>query len=355
MINQSKPDLRKIGTHIALTIVYLVNRDFKPVPTQINNLALNKSQIAAKHIKFASEQTGADFDYLLQTAKRESAFNPDAKAKTSSATGLFQFVRQTWYETMHDFGPIHGYENFSKHIQRDDNGRYNVPNQAAKTAILELRKDPKAASLMAAEFSNQNMKYLSHKIGRDPKASELYMAHFMGRGAAAKLINLEAKAPNANAAEIFPQHAASNKPIFYSKGQARSIRQVYDNLAKHHVQLAKSKGLDPTNIENVSKLVPFLPSNDGFYGSLFGQQDSAEKAPKPLAYTGIGTGEEAQNSAAIGHVNNLLMAQIASQNSIQQQQVYINDNAKPLPEAFFSQYDSASLAKGNNFFSVTAK
>lgn len=325
------------------------------MPTQINNSTLSKSQVAAKHIQYASDQTGADFDYLLQTAKRESAFDPNAKAKTSSATGLFQFVKQTWYETLHDFGPKHGYQNYANHIMRNKNGRYNVPNEQAKTAILELRKDPKAASLMAAEFSNQNMQYLNGKIGREPKASELYMAHFMGRGAAAKLINLEAQSPNANAAEIFPNHAASNKPIFYSKGQARSIRQVYDNLAKHHVQLAKSKGLDPTNIENVAKLVPFLPSNDGFYGSLFGQQNADDSTVRPLAYTGIGTGEAALNPTAMGQLNTLIMAQIASQNAQPNRQNFISENAKPLPEAILGQYDGASLAKGNNFFSVTAK
>ncbi|MCX2722320.1 transglycosylase SLT domain-containing protein [Roseibium salinum] len=40
----------------------------------------------------ASSSTGTSFDYLVKTAARESAFNPTAKARTSSATGLFQFI-----------------------------------------------------------------------------------------------------------------------------------------------------------------------------------------------------------------------------------------------------------------------
>ena len=322
------------------------------MPTNSNITALSKTQIAAKHIKFAAEKTGVDFDYLLQTAKRESAFDPNAKAKTSSATGIFQYVRQTWYETLHDFGPKHGYGDFSKNIQRDKSGRYFVPNQQAKNAILDLRKDPKAASLMAAEFSKQNTQYLTGKIGRTPKAAELYMAHFMGRGAAAKLINLQQRAPDMKAAEVFPSHAASNKSIFYSKGQARSIAQVYNNLAKHHVQLAKAKGLDPEKIENVAKLIPFLPSNDGFFGSLFGNQSPNQGAIKPFAYTGIGTGMARQNSQPLGQMNALLLAQIAGQTFNQAQ---ASDNPKPLPEANLNQYDSASIAKTRNFFSVTAK
>lgn len=310
---------------------------------------LNKSQIAAKHIQYAADKTGVDFEYLLQTAKRESAFNPNAKAKTSSATGLFQFVKQTWYETLHDFGAKHGYQNYAKHIQKNRNGRYYVPNEQAKNAILELRKDPKAASLMAAEFSNQNAQYLESKINRQPKASELYMAHFMGRSAAAKLINLNQRAPDIKAAEIFPKHAAANKSIFFAKGQPKSISQVYDNLAKHHVQLAESKGLDPTNVEDIAKLVPFLPSNDGFYGNLFGQQHQVQDELKPLAYTGMIVGSDGKHSNKFGQMNSQLLAQIEGQNQAQLK----SKTAKLLPEMLFSKYDSASIAQGRNLFSVT--
>ncbi len=47
-------------------------------------------------IRTGSQRTGADFGYLLTTAQRESALDPDAKARSSSASGLFQFIEQTW-------------------------------------------------------------------------------------------------------------------------------------------------------------------------------------------------------------------------------------------------------------------
>lgn len=330
------------------------------MPINSDITTLSKTQLAAKHIRSAADKTGVDFNYLLQTAKRESAFDPNAKAKTSSATGLFQFVRQTWYETLHDFGDKHGYGDFSKNIERDNNGRYYVPNQQAKSAILNLRKDSKAASLMAAEFSKQNTQYLQNKIGRTPKAGELYMAHFMGRGAASKLINLQKSAPDMRADEIFPAHAAANKPIFYDKGRARSIDQVYDNLSKHHVELAKTKGLDPLKIENVAQLVPFLPSNDGFFGNLFGEQNRNQQAIKPIAYTGIGANVPVQGASAsssktlnprtLSPMNALLVAQVAGQ-----QPQKVSDNPTPLPEMSLGLYDRASIAKGRNFFSVAGK
>ena len=43
-------------------------------------------------IRRASRATGVDFDFLMKTARRESAMNPAAQARTSSAAGLFQFV-----------------------------------------------------------------------------------------------------------------------------------------------------------------------------------------------------------------------------------------------------------------------
>ena len=59
------------------------------MPTNIAMPVITKNEKVTKHIKFAADKTGVDFDYLLQTAKRESSLNINAKAKTSSATGLF--------------------------------------------------------------------------------------------------------------------------------------------------------------------------------------------------------------------------------------------------------------------------
>ncbi|MGL4729664.1 MAG: transglycosylase SLT domain-containing protein, partial [Bosea sp. (in: a-proteobacteria)] len=49
-------------------------------------------------IRDGAAKTGTDFGYLVRTAQRESALDPNAKARTSSATGLFQFIDQTWLQ-----------------------------------------------------------------------------------------------------------------------------------------------------------------------------------------------------------------------------------------------------------------
>ncbi len=47
-------------------------------------------------IRDAARTTGASFEYLLTTAQIESNLNPAAQAATSSASGLYQFIDQTW-------------------------------------------------------------------------------------------------------------------------------------------------------------------------------------------------------------------------------------------------------------------
>ena len=52
----------------------------------------------------ASQSTGIDFNYLLGQAKLESGLRADAKAGTSSATGLYQFVDQSWLRVVKAHG-----------------------------------------------------------------------------------------------------------------------------------------------------------------------------------------------------------------------------------------------------------
>ena len=49
-----------------------------------------------KAIARAAKSTGANFDYLLATAKVESDLDPNLTMRTSTATGLFQFPEQTF-------------------------------------------------------------------------------------------------------------------------------------------------------------------------------------------------------------------------------------------------------------------
>lgn len=180
-------------------------------------------------IEKAASKTGVDFAYLVEKAAAESSFNPTAKAKTSSASGLYQFIDQTWLQMVKLHGHKHGLGDIADKIQRLDNGRYTITDASQRQNILNLKNNPDHAANMAAEFAKSNGDYLKHHVrGIDIGATELYFAHFMGAGGAARFFNAMKQNPDQNAAQIFSKEAAANKNVFFDqKGNARSLKQIY--------------------------------------------------------------------------------------------------------------------------------
>jgi len=183
-------------------------------------------------IQRASAATGVDFSFLLGAAKRESGYNPAAKAGSSSAAGLFQFVEQTWMATLKQHGSKYGYARYAELIQKSPDGRYFVNGADARKAVMDLRFDPHAASLMAGELTSDHAAYLRGRVGRDPTSGELYAAHFLGAEGSAKLIEAVRATPSAPAASLFPDAAASNPTIFYHGGRQATVTELYANLTR---------------------------------------------------------------------------------------------------------------------------
>ena len=179
----------------------------------------------------ASQATGMDFDFLLSTAARESSLNPRAEARTSSATGLFQFLDATWLTTMKRHGAKHGLAGEAAAIDIGSDGKPNVSDPNMRRVILDMRFDPEVSARMAAEFANDNADYLRGRTGQEPQPGDLYAAHFLGAGGAAELLNAARDTPWASAANLFPSAAGANRPIFYKEGgAARTVSEVLENL-----------------------------------------------------------------------------------------------------------------------------
>lgn len=183
-------------------------------------------------LSLASSSTGADYDYLLKTAQRESAFQADARASTSSAQGLFQFIEETWIRTIKDDGPQFGLSDYADRITITDQGRYVVASAQDRTAILALRNDPHISAMMAGVYARRNADFLASEIGRKPTSGELYIAHFLGPTDAARLIALHDKSPELSAPTMFAAAAKANRPVFYEGERERSIGEVYDRLTR---------------------------------------------------------------------------------------------------------------------------
>ncbi|NBN77288.1 transglycosylase SLT domain-containing protein [Microvirga tunisiensis] len=183
----------------------------------------------------ASTSTGTSFDYLVKTAARESSFQPAAQASASTATGLFQFVEQTWLETVKESGAQHGLEAYAAQIERTASGRYAVADPQMRQEILDLRKNPEISSLMAGALTQKNAGFLQERLGRPASDGELYIAHFLGAQGATRLITGASVSPDARADAVFPAQAKANRAIFYERdGSPRSLSEVYANLVGKH-------------------------------------------------------------------------------------------------------------------------
>ncbi|MGQ0533026.1 MAG: transglycosylase SLT domain-containing protein [Caulobacteraceae bacterium] len=173
-------------------------------------------------IRRAADATGVNFSLLVETARRESALNPNARASTSSATGLFQFIESTWLDMVRRHGADHG-------LGAQATALRNGANADTRREILALRSDPELSARMAGELARENATTLQARLGRAPSAGELYAAHVMGPNGALRLIEAaEQCAPNAVA--LFPREAAANRGLFYAGGQPRSAQGLLDRL-----------------------------------------------------------------------------------------------------------------------------
>ena len=195
-------------------------------------------------IRRASSATGVDYDFLIKTARRESAMNPSVKARTSSAAGLFQFIEQTWLATVKQSGAKHGYGQYADLIHRGGDGRWRVEG-SARNVVLDLRFDAQAASAMAAELTASNAAYLRGRTGREPGAGDLYAAHFLGPAGAGKLMEAMQTRPGTSAVSLFPEAAAANRPIFYRSGRPATVAEVHANLQRSAGEGAPASGASP--------------------------------------------------------------------------------------------------------------
>lgn len=122
----------------------------------------------------------------------ESGGRPNAKASTSSARGLGQFLNGTWLATLQKYRP----------------DLFNGPPYDDE---LALRNDPSISIELLARFTEENARVL----GSGYTDGDLYLAHFSGAKVARKLLR---SSPDASAASVYGAAAvAANQSILEGK------------------------------------------------------------------------------------------------------------------------------------------
>jgi hypothetical protein len=182
-------------------------------------------------IQGAAKRTGISFDFLVRQAEIESGLDPRAKASTSSATGLYQFIESTWLRMIRQHGAKYGHAEAAQAIS--PTGAPRVGDPAMRARILELRKDPALSAAMAAEYTRSNQDQLRLALRREPTANELYMAHFLGPQSASRFLQAWASDRTAVAADVVPDAAGPNRRVFFAPdGRPRSVEEVLSRFAQ---------------------------------------------------------------------------------------------------------------------------
>jgi hypothetical protein len=183
-------------------------------------------------IRLGSLRTGVDFPFLMELAAAESSFDPTRVARTTAATGLFQFKDDTWLEAVKTYGKKYGIGRYASQVEDDvdDTGRIRptIQDPAVRQHVLDLRHNPRISALLAAEYVKYNMKQLSRSLAHEPGYTELYLSHFFGTSGAISFLKVLDENPDRLADEVLPRAAENNQSIFHTKlSKPRTVSEVY--------------------------------------------------------------------------------------------------------------------------------
>lgn len=169
----------------------------------------------------AGRVVGADPTLLMAIADKESSFSTSVKAKTSSATGLYQFIEQTWLGVVNEFGSRHGLAAEARLVARSGR-QFIVADPAERQRILDLRREPYLSALLAAEMLKRDTLRLERAVKRHLTGGEIYLIHFLGPDAAQTFIETMEETPGAKGADLLPRPAQANRPIFYAEASGET-------------------------------------------------------------------------------------------------------------------------------------
>lgn len=198
-------------------------------PQESGDVLPGKGEIAREVYDDATRigfQMGVDPQYLIKLAYRESALDPYAVAKTSSAAGLYQFTENTWLCLVKEFGGRKVLAQTSQIWRRSD-GHCGIDSRSVRASVLALRHDALFSTRLAAAFTLKNYDRLVLAFGRPPTRTELYALHFLGEKAGITFLVHYLHSPNQYGYEIAPAGSMANHNVFYSGRRPKRLCEIF--------------------------------------------------------------------------------------------------------------------------------
>jgi hypothetical protein len=176
-----------------------------------------------------------DPSYYAKLSQAESSNNPNAKnkGKKQTATGLFQFIDETWIGM----------------VKKYDLGY-----------TLEDRKDPAKAKKVTELFTIENESYLKKSVGITPNNTDLYAAHWLGAGGATQFLKLKKANPSASISTIMSKETmALNKSYTTNTdGSYKTVGEVYNTLTNRLNETPSKGSIQMMPQQNkIERVVPY--------------------------------------------------------------------------------------------------
>lgn len=167
---------------------------------------------SARALPSFADTSGDSGNYVANLFKRESGNNPNARAKTSSATGLGQFTTGTWNSLARS---------------RPELGLTPVAGGQ------DGRTDPEQM-LRATQAHTADNEALLRKSGLPVNDATRYSLHFLGSGGGRRFVAGTLANPDRPAVSLVgPEQAAANRTIFFNRdGSPKSAGTVMNDFAR---------------------------------------------------------------------------------------------------------------------------
>lgn len=174
--------------------------------------------------------SGTPSSYIDALGGHESSNDPNKRATTSSATGLFQFTDGTWS----DLRKAHPELNLTP----------------------DGRTDPVQSRRAVEQFTTNNANVLASQT-IPATGPNLYMTHFLGPGGGPTFLKAVQSSPTAPATSVVSEDAAEANPTIFFKpdGTARTVQEVYDLQTRRFQNTTFGNDVAPVQASRPSRAI----------------------------------------------------------------------------------------------------